>query len=187
MILCFPLFHHFQLIMTAVAVVVVDKLGRRPLLLGGVSGIAMSLFLLGSYYTFLGDVPAVAVTALLLYVGCYQLSFGPIGWLMISEIFPLRVRGRGLSITVLVNFGANALVAFAFSPLQNLPALVVELSKSLVSSILELTPRILKDLLGAGTVFFIFGGIAVLSLVFIFFIIPETKGLTLEEIEAKYL
>lgn len=47
-----------------------------------------------------------------------QLSFGPIGWLMISEIFPLRVRGRGLSITVLVNFGANALVAFAFSPLQ---------------------------------------------------------------------
>ncbi|TMW98094.1 hypothetical protein EJD97_004497 [Solanum chilense] len=150
-----------KLIMTAVAVVVVDKLGRRPLLLGGVSGIAMSLFLLGSYYTFLGDVPAVAVTALLLYVGCYQLSFGPIGWLMISEIFPLRVRGRGLSITVLVNFGANALVAFAFSPLQ--------------------------DLLGAGTVFFIFGGIAVLSLVFIFFIIPETKGLTLEEIEAKYL
>ncbi|XP_015164343.1 D-xylose-proton symporter-like 2 isoform X1 [Solanum tuberosum] len=150
-----------KLIMTAVAVVVIDKLGRRPLLLGGVSGIAMSLFLLGSYYTFLGDVPAVAVTALLLYVGCYQLSFGPIGWLMISEIFPLRVRGRGLSITVLVNFGANALVAFAFSPLQ--------------------------DLLGAGTVFFIFGGIAVLSLVFIFFIIPETKGLTLEEIEAKYL
>ncbi|KAK4351078.1 hypothetical protein RND71_030391 [Anisodus tanguticus] len=150
-----------KLIMTGVAVVVVDKLGRRPLLLGGVSGIAMSLFLLGSYYTYLGDVPAVAVTALLLYVGCYQLSFGPIGWLMISEIFPLRVRGRGLSITVLVNFGANALVAFAFSPLQ--------------------------DLLGAGAVFFIFGGIAVLSLLFIFFIIPETKGLTLEEIEAKYL
>lgn len=46
-----------------------------------------------------------------------QLSFGPIGWLMISEIFPLRLRGRGLSIAVLVNFGANALVTFAFSPL----------------------------------------------------------------------
>ena len=47
-----------------------------------------------------------------------QLSFGPIGWLMISEIFPLRMRGRGLSIAVLVNFGANAIVTFSFSPLK---------------------------------------------------------------------
>ncbi|KAL3524526.1 hypothetical protein ACH5RR_017360 [Cinchona calisaya] len=150
-----------KLIMTGVAVLVVDRVGRRPLLLGGVSGMVISLFLLGSYYTYLDDVSAVAVVGLLVYVGCYQLSFGPIGWLMISEIFPLRLRGRGLSIAVLVNFGSNALVAFAFSPL--------------------------KDLLGAGIVFFIFGGIAVLSLIFIFFIIPETKGLTLEEIEAKLL
>lgn len=48
----------------------------------------------------------------------WQISFGPIGWLMISEIFPLRVRGRGLSLAVLINFAANALVTFAFSPLQ---------------------------------------------------------------------
>ncbi|KAH9727983.1 D-xylose-proton symporter-like 2 [Citrus sinensis] len=151
----------FKLIMTGLAVLVVERLGRRPLLLGGVSGIVISLFLLGSYYLFLDDVPAVAVVALLLYVGCYQLSFGPIGWLMISEVFPLRLRGRGLSVAVLVNFGANALVTFAFSPL--------------------------KDLLGAGILFYAFGVIAVLSLAFIFFIIPETKGLTLEEIEAKCL
>ncbi|XVE62262.1 hypothetical protein DITRI_Ditri06bG0104200 [Diplodiscus trichospermus] len=150
-----------KLIMTGVAVVVVDRLGRRPLLLGGVSGMVLSLFLLGSYYLFLDHVPAVAVFALLLYVGCYQLSFGPIGWLMISEIFPLRLRGRGLSIAVLVNFGANALVTFAFSPL--------------------------KAWLGAGIVFYVFGVIAILSLFFIFFIVPETKGLTLEEIEAKCL
>nr|GMC60864.1 D-xylose-proton symporter-like 2 [Ipomoea batatas]GME11726.1 D-xylose-proton symporter-like 2 [Ipomoea batatas] len=150
-----------KLIMTGVAVVVVDRLGRRPLLLGGVSGIAVALFLLGSYYTFLGNVPPVAVIALLLYVGCYQLSFGPIGWLMISEIFPLRVRGRGLSIAVLVNFGTNALVTFAFSPME--------------------------ELVGAGNVFFIFGVIAIVAVIFVFFIIPETKGLTLEEIEAKYL
>ncbi|XP_021900186.1 LOW QUALITY PROTEIN: D-xylose-proton symporter-like 2 [Carica papaya] len=120
----------------------------------------ISLFLLGSYYIFL-DTPFIAVLALLLYVGCYQLSFGPIGWLMISEIFPLRLRGRGLGIAVLVNFGANALVTFAFSPL--------------------------KELIGAGLLFYMFGGIAVLSLFFIFFIVPETKGLTLEEIEAKCL
>jgi hypothetical protein len=47
-----------------------------------------------------------------------QLSFGPIGWLMISEVFPLRLRGRGLSVAVLVNFASNALVTFAFSPLE---------------------------------------------------------------------
>lgn len=103
----------------------------------------------------------MAVVALLLYVGCYQLSFGPIGWLMISEIFPLRLRGRGLGIAVLVNFGSNALVTFAFSPL--------------------------KAWLGAGIVFYMFGVIAVLALVFIYFVIPETKGLSLEEIEAKLL
>lgn len=151
----------FKLIMTGTAVSIVDKLGRRPLLLGGVSGMAISLLLLGAYYTFLDNAPAVAVIGLLLYVGCYQLSFGPIGWLMISEIFPLRMRGRGLGVAVLVNFGSNALVTFAFSPM--------------------------KDLIGAGAVFFVFGGVAVASLVFIFFIIPETKGLTLEEIEAKLL
>ncbi|VVB14867.1 unnamed protein product [Arabis nemorensis] len=150
-----------KLIMTGAAVVVIDRLGRRPLLLGGVSGMVVSLFLLGSYYIFFSTAPVVAVVALLLYVGCYQLSFGPIGWLMISEIFPLKLRGRGLSIAVLVNFGANALVTFAFSPL--------------------------KELFGAGILFFGFGVICVLSLLFIFFIVPETKGLTLEEIEAKCL
>ncbi|XP_027354590.1 D-xylose-proton symporter-like 2 isoform X4 [Abrus precatorius] len=151
----------FKLIMTGVAVVVVDRLGRRPLLLGGVSGMVISLFLLGSYYIFLDNTAAVAVVGLLLYVGCYQISFGPIGWLMIAEIFPLRLRGRGLSIAVLVNFGANALVTFAFSPLE--------------------------ELLGAGILFYIFCAIAVASLVFIYLIVPETKGLTLEEIEAKCL
>ncbi|CAO2821643.1 unnamed protein product [Amaranthus hypochondriacus] len=151
----------FKLIMTGIAVSIVDQLGRRPLLLGGVSGMVLSLLFLGAYYTFLGDAPALAVVGLLLYVGCYQLSFGPISWLMISEILPLRVRGRGSSLAMLVNFGANALVTFAFSPL--------------------------KDLLGAGDVFLMFGVITFLSLIFIFFIVPETKGLTLEEIEAKIL
>ncbi|KAL0675612.1 hypothetical protein Bca4012_003593 [Brassica carinata] len=117
-----------KLAMTGVAIIVIDKLGRRPLLLGGVSG---------------------------------MLSFGPISWLMMSEIFPLKLRGRGISIAVLVNFGTNALVTFAFSPM--------------------------KELLGAGVLFCGFGAICVLSLFFIYFIVPETKGLTLEEIEAKCL
>ncbi|KAF8379004.1 hypothetical protein HHK36_028431 [Tetracentron sinense] len=63
-----------KLIMTGIAVLVVDRLGRRPLLLGGVSGIVISLFLLASYYIFLNNAPVVAVVALLLYVGCYQVT-----------------------------------------------------------------------------------------------------------------
>nr|CAD1822103.1 unnamed protein product [Ananas comosus var. bracteatus] len=110
----------FKLVMTGIAVLKVDSLGRRPLLIGGVGGIVVSLFLLAAYYKILAGFPLVAVGALLLYVGSYQVSFGPISWLMVSEIFPLRTRGRGISLAVLVNFGSNALVTFAFSPLKEL-------------------------------------------------------------------
>ncbi|XP_074583339.1 D-xylose-proton symporter-like 2 [Curcuma longa] len=150
-----------KLITTGIAVFVVDKFGRRPMLIGGVTGMAISLFFLSTYYTLLKDLPFIAVIALLSYVGCYQVSFGPIGWLMISEVFPLRFRGRGLSIAVLVNFTSNALVTFSFSLLQ--------------------------DWVGTASVFAGFGVVATAALVFIYFIVPETKGLTLEEIEAKIL
>ncbi|KAL0460360.1 UNVERIFIED_CONTAM: D-xylose-proton symporter-like 3, chloroplastic [Sesamum latifolium] len=151
----------FKLLMTGVAVLKVDDLGRRPLLIGGVAGLAFSLLLLSAYYKFLGGFPFVAVAALLLYVGCYQISFGPISWLMVSEIFPIRTRGKGISLAVLTNFGSNAIVTFAFSPL--------------------------KELLGAENLFLLFGAIAVLSLVFVVTSVPETKGLSLEEIESKIL
>ncbi|MFS7903375.1 putative major facilitator, sugar transporter, major facilitator superfamily [Helianthus anomalus] len=151
----------FKLLMTSVAILKVDDLGRKPLLIGGISGITVSLLLLSAYYKFLGGFPLVAVGALLLYVGCYQISFGPISWLMVSEIFPLRTRGKGISLAVLTNFGSNALVTFAFSPL--------------------------KELLGAENLFLLFGAIAFLSLAFVLLYVPETKGLSLEEIENKIL
>lgn len=131
------------------------------MLIGGVCGIALSLLLLSAYYKILGGFPLVAVSALLLYVGCYQISFGPISWLMVSEIFPLRTRGRGISLAVLTNFGSNAIVTFAFSPL--------------------------KELLGAENIFLLFAAIAFLAVLFIVRTVPETKGLSLEEIESKIL
>ncbi|KAG6433444.1 hypothetical protein SASPL_105058 [Salvia splendens] len=149
----------FKLLMTGVAVLKVDDLGRRPLLIGGVGGLAFSLLLLSAYYKFLGGYPLLAVAALLLYVGCYQISFGPISWLMVSEIFPSRTRGKGTSLAVLTNFGSNAIVTFAFSPL--------------------------KELLGAENLFILFGAIAILALAFVVVYVPETKGLSLEEIESK--
>ncbi|KAK3018626.1 hypothetical protein RJ639_003495 [Escallonia herrerae] len=151
----------FKLFMTGIAVLKVDDLGRRPLLIGGVSGIALSLLFLSAYYKFLGEYPLVAVAAQLLYVGCYQISFGPISWLMVSEIFPLRTRGKGISLAVLTNFASNAIVTFAFSPL--------------------------KELLGAENLFLLFAAIALVSLVFVLLVVPETKGLSLEEIESKIL
>lgn len=151
----------FKLLMTGIAVLKVDDVGRRPLLIGGVSGIVVSLLLLSAYYKFLGNFPLVAVASLLLYVGSYQVSFGPISWLMVSEIFPLQTRGKGISLSVLTNFGSNAIVTFAFSPL--------------------------KELLGADNLFLLFGAIALLSLLFVSVVVPETKGLTLEEIESKIL
>ncbi|KAH9701395.1 D-xylose-proton symporter-like 3 [Citrus sinensis] len=145
-----------QLVMTWIAVAKVDDLGRRPLLIGGVCGIALSLLLLSAYYKILGGFPLVAVASLLLYI-----SFGPISWLMVSEIFPLRTRGRGISLAVLTNFGSNAIVTFAFSPL--------------------------KELLGAENIFLLFAAIAFLAVLFIVRTVPETKGLSLEEIESKIL
>ncbi|KAF7075833.1 hypothetical protein CFC21_080573 [Triticum aestivum] len=151
----------FKFVMTGVAVLKVDDLGRRPLMIGGVSGITVALFLLAAYYKVLSGFPYVAVGALLLYVGCYQLSFGPISWLMVSEIFPLRTRGRGISLAVLTNFGSNALVTLAFSPLQGY--------------------------LGPANVFLLFAAISLLALLFVILNVPETKGLSLEEIESKIL
>jgi hypothetical protein len=99
----------FKLVMTLVAVATVDKLGRRPLLLGGVSGMVVALLLLtaaqggvevaaaagGAAGAGGGGVSAawVSAAALLLYVGCYQVSFGPISWLIVGEVFPLAVSG----------------------------------------------------------------------------------------------
>ena len=73
----------FKLLMTGIAVFTVDVYGRRPLLLTGVAGMAVSLFVLGAV-----KAPVLSVVALLLYVGCYQVSFGPVSWLIVGEVSP---------------------------------------------------------------------------------------------------
>jgi hypothetical protein len=100
----------------------------------------------------------IVVVALMLYVVGYQIGFGPIVWLLISEIFPLRVRGPAMSIAVLMNFSANLVMTFTLEGLLQV-----------------LTPP---------GVFFMYAGLTVFSLVFVRLACPETKGKTLEEIEA---
>eukprot|EP00894_Picocystis_sp_ML_P003708 jgi/Pico_ML_1/54225/g28.t1 len=103
----------FKLLMTMVAVFTVDKVGRRPLLLAGISGMVVALFMLASTQgdaTGPMDDPSwmgiVSVIALLMYVGCYQVSFGPIAWLLVGEVFPNSIRGSAIAVATLANFGS---------------------------------------------------------------------------------
>ncbi|CAG9460889.1 unnamed protein product [Pedinophyceae sp. YPF-701] len=149
----------FKLIMTAVAVLYVDKAGRRPLLLGGVAALCASLFALAAAQGGLlgASGPVVALVAFLLYVGAYQISFGPISWLIVGEVFPLAVRGQAIALATLINFGSNFLVSLVLPSMQ--------------------------EVLGQSLTYAAFGSVAVLAVASIYLSVPETKGKSLEEIE----
>jgi len=158
-----------KLVATLFTVFKVDSYGRRQLLLWGIAGMIVALALLGTAFSFRevhGDevtLPKawsiVTVLALMIYVSAYQVGFGPISWLMISEIFPLGVRGSALSTAAMVNFGSNILMTLCQTALMD-----------------ALTPS------GA---FFLYLALAVVSIVFVGGMVPETKGKTLEQIEAE--
>ena len=93
------------------------KWGRRSLLLYGNAGITASLGALTALYALApeaGPNQAAVIACILVFVGCYQIGFGPITWLILSEIFPLRIRSAAVSIGTLANFGSNLLVALLF-------------------------------------------------------------------------
>ena len=153
----------FKLIMTLATTVTVDKYGRRLLLFIGCGIMLVSLILLGFMfllpYTF--GVQISILVALFFYIGGYQIGFGPIAWLFISEVFPLEYRGKAVSMAVVTNFFFNAIMTLLFA--------------------LEL------ELIGASLTFFIYGIILAGGMYFMYYRVPETKGLTLEEIEALFL
>jgi len=95
----------------------------------------------------------------------YQIGFGPITWLIISEVFPLRTRTRALSMAVVVNFGFNLGVTFALDPMEQW--------------IDTLSPG-----RGPSYLFMIYAMFSVLSMLFVYKCVPETKGKSLEQIEA---
>ncbi len=144
---------------TIIAIWLVDRVGRRPLLLVGLAGMVSSLVVLGA--GFRGDVHAgigpVTVACLALYIVFFAFSMGPIVWLMISEIYPTRIRARAIGVATASNWGANFLVTLTF------PAL--------------------RQALGSGATFWLFAAFGVLALVFTWRRVPETKGKSLEEIE----
>jgi SP family galactose:H+ symporter-like MFS transporter len=149
--------------LTLVAMQLIDRVGRRPLLLVSLAGMALSLFVLGlafSLHNLSGDLSWIAVGSLMIYVGSFAVGLGPVFWLILSEIYPLGIRGRAMSVGTIANWGANLLVALSF---------------------LTLT-----QVLGKPATFWLYGVVTLGAWLFAFFLVPETKDKTLEQIEAHW-
>ena len=164
----------FKLVATMFAVAYVDSRGRKPMLFVGCSLMLCALVALtisfffaekedgggdddsGSGNKALGARQWVTLVAMFCYIGGYQVGFGPIAWLMISEIFPLSVRGQAVAFAVQMNFLCNTLVQFGIPVIQ--------------------------DAIGTSPLFMTFTVLCAYAIYFVHRYVPETKGLTLEEI-----
>ena len=152
-----------NVVLTVVAMQLIDRVGRRPLLLVSLAGMALSLFVLGLAFSLpqlSGSLGWIAVASLMVYVGSFAVGLGPVFWLMLSEIYPLRIRGRAMSVGTVANWSANLIVALSF---------------------LTLT-----QVLGKPATFWLYGVVSIGAWLFAFFLVPETKGRSLEEIEAHW-
>lgn len=147
-----------NLVFTLVATAFVDKLGRRALMLWGTAGIALFHALLGGAFKF-GITGPTVLGLTLGVIGLYGMSLAPVTWVLLSEIFPNRIRGLAMSVAVSSLWIACFLVTFTF-PLLN-------------------------QRLGAAGTFWTYAAICFVGFLFIWRFIPETKGKTLEEIEAQ--
>jgi MFS transporter, SP family, sugar:H+ symporter len=154
-----------NVVATIVAIRIVDRVGRKPMLLGGLVGMVASLTVLGLSSELLakpdsaGD-PAAVITLLCLagFIVSFAATWGPVVWVMLPEVLPLSVRGTAMGVAICLHWGANFLVSQTFP--------------------------IMLDGWGPGPVFLGYAAIGVGAFVFVRAVVPETKGRSLEEIEA---
>lgn len=154
-----------NVLMTVIAIRIIDRVGRKPMLYGGVAGMVGSLLVLGISLSVLatphhpGD-PAAVITLVCLgtFIAAFAATWGPVVWVMIPEVLPLSIRGTAMGVAVFGNWAANFLVSQTFP--------------------------VLLDKLGPGPVFLGYAGMGVLAGLFVKTLITETKGRSLEEIEA---
>jgi SP family galactose:H+ symporter-like MFS transporter len=150
-----------NVLMTIVSMWLIDRIGRRPLLLTGIAGMAVTLGVLG--WAFHSASPSgalswLAVISIMVYVASFAISLGPIFWLLIAEIYPLKVRSSSEGLAATFNWGSNLLVSLTFLTLL--------------------------EEIGATRTFWLYGLFAIGAWLFSYYLVPETKGHTLEEIEA---
>jgi SP family sugar porter-like MFS transporter len=149
-----------NLLFTFVAITMVDKLGRRPLMLLGSGGLAVIFSIVGLLYFFkFQGLPLLILVVLA--IACYSMSLAPITWVVLSEIFPNRIRGAAMSIATLALWIACFILTYSF-PLLN------------------------HSLKASGT-FWLYASISIAGFIFIKTYLPETKGKSLEQIESDVL
>jgi sugar porter (SP) family MFS transporter len=145
---------------TVVGITLVDRVGRKPLLYVGVGGLTVALFALAFSFSHQaalgGSLGAIAIGCLMLYIACFAFSMGAIAWILVSEVFPLRVRGRGVAVATLASGISNFVVSLTFLSLI--------------------------DAVGSAATFAIYGALSIVTLIFIRFVVPETCGRELESI-----
>ncbi len=144
-----------NVIFTVVAIFTVDKWGRKPLLIVGSMGMAFGMFAI-SALAFLNIIGIGTLVFIVIYTASFMMSWGPITWVLISEIFPNKIRGRAVAIAVAAMWAANYFISSTY------PAMM-EFS--------------------GGFTYGFYGLMSVLSLLFVWKMVPETKGKTLEEME----
>lgn len=145
-----------NVIFTFVAIYTVDKWGRRTLMFVGSAGLAFIYFLLGSgYFWEVSGWPMLLLVVLA--IACYAMSLAPVVWVVLSEIFPVRIRGMAMALSTFFLWVASFLLTYTFP--------------------------ILNEAVGAAGIFWLYGGICLAGFLFIRAKLPETKGKTLEELE----
>lgn len=145
---------------TIFAVIYLDKIGRRPLLLVGLVGMCLSLLSLSIAFqidTFVYYLHVIAIISTFIYVICFAFSLGAMLWLLVSEIFPLEVRGAAMGVAVFSGWLWNFVVSSTFLSLLNA--------------------------LGASNTFLLYAVMCIFAYVFCYYKVPETKGISLEKIE----
>ena len=152
-----------NLLFTFVAIYKIDSWGRKPLFIAGAVGMCVGLSILG-LSIYVQQMGIISLLAVLLFVGSFAMSMGPVVWVILSEMFPNNVRSVAMSIAVAAQWLFNALVANSF-PLVN-------------QSVLN------QDGFNGALPYFIFAAFCVVAMIFVWKLVPETKGKTLEEMEA---
>lgn len=144
-----------NVIFTVVAIVSVDKWGRKPLLMVGSVGMAIGMFAIGAL-SFMQVIGIGTLIFIIIYTASFMMSWGPITWVLISEIFPNKIRGKAVAVAVAAQWASNYFISSTY------PAMM-EFS--------------------GGVTYSFYGVMSVLSLIFVWKMVPETKGRTLEELE----
>jgi MFS transporter, SP family, xylose:H+ symportor len=154
-----------NLTFTTVAIFTVDRFGRRPLQIIGALIMAVAMISLGTAF-WLGGEGMLALVSMLVYTAGFAVSWGPVTWVLLSEIFPNQIRGKAMALAVAMQWIANYLVSWTFPILDKNPYLVEHFKH--------------------GFAYWIYGGMSILAAFFMWKFVPETKGRTLEQMEGMW-